>query len=79
VIEKSNVRRCLIGSTSTRTGPGTRTKLGCSLCPETFKRFKELLDANGIANELGGASVEDRCGWINPRVSGSSESDIIEV
>jgi hypothetical protein len=59
--------RHLIGSTtSPRTGVYATTILGCRLCPvEKFKQSIKFLDAIGIANDLSGASVENRVGLSN--------------
>jgi hypothetical protein len=72
----------LIGSTtSPRTSVEANTVLGwCRLRADSHERSIELLNANGIANNHSGASVENRFGLSNhfTRISIHRDSDLIE-
>src|ERR1019366_3233418 len=78
VIEKSNVVRRLVGTTSPRTGVQATTILGC--IHGTVKQRIELSDAFGIANDLSSAGVENRFPLSNHfhRISIHPDSDLIE-
>jgi hypothetical protein len=75
--DKSNIVSCLIGNTTSSPRTGVRA-ITNRLCTKNFKRLIERFDSSWIANDMSTASVEDRCGLSNPRISDPEGSDLIE-